>query len=71
LGTGFYDIKDPTTIKNVDKDNLAGTFGEGYELNSIEMEISSDPVMFSRIEAVLPWLQARGQGYHCVKEPQH
>lgn len=75
-GTGFYDVSnkryrsglvtfddvsDPTTLKYVRINNLAETFGPGYALKSLEMEITSDPVTKGPIDTVLPWLEARGR----------
>ena len=40
----FGDIDDPTSVQLVDPDDLAATFGEGYALKRITVEITDDPV---------------------------
>jgi len=50
----FEDITDPTSVKQVDPSYLAGTFGPGYKLKSITLEITDEPVTEGKVEAVLP-----------------
>jgi len=52
----FDDLKVPASVKQVDPDNLAAAFGEGYALKSITLEITDAPVTQGRVEAVLPWI---------------
>ena len=52
----FDDLKVPASVKQVDPDNLAAAFGDGYALKSITLEITDAPVTQGRVEAVLPWL---------------
>jgi hypothetical protein len=52
----FKDINDPTSVKLVDPDNLAATFGEGYRLQSITLEITDEDVTNGRVEKTLEWL---------------
>jgi hypothetical protein len=52
----FTDISDPTTVRRVDPDNLAATFGPGYRLRSVTLEITDEPVTEGEVERVLPWL---------------
>lgn len=50
----FKDIADPTSVERVDPDNLAASFGPGYRLKSISVEITDDPVT-TGIEKRLEW----------------
>jgi len=52
----FDDITDPTSVKLVDPDDLASSFGAGYKLKSILLEITDEKVTTGRIESVLGWL---------------
>lgn len=52
----FDDINDPKTVKLVDPANLAATFGEGFALKSISVEITDEEVTEGKVERVLGWL---------------
>ncbi len=52
----FDDINDPKTVRRVDPDDLAATFGPGYRLKSITIEITDEPVTRGKVEKVLGWL---------------
>ncbi len=52
----FDDINDPKTVRRVDPDDLAATFGFGYRLKSITIEITDEPVTRGKVEKVLGWL---------------
>lgn len=52
----FDDLSDPASVKLVDPDDLAATFGSGYALKSVTLEITGEPVMFGKVEQVLPWI---------------
>ncbi len=52
----FTDLSDPKSVKLVDPANLAATFGQGYLLKSITLEITDEDVTKGRIEKLLPWL---------------
>ena len=52
----FGNIDNPKTVRKVDPDNLAATFGPGFRLSEITLEITDEPVTDGRIEALLPWL---------------
>ena len=58
----FDDINDPKTVKKVDPDNLAATFGPGYRLKRITIEITDEPVTRGKVEKVLGWLKERKTG---------
>jgi len=72
----FDDINDPKTVKRVDPDNLEATFGAGYRLKSITLEITDEPVTKGRVEKVLGWLgnykirKYRLNGEKCVACPK-
>ena len=51
----FTDLTDPTTVKVVDPENLAPTFGPGVSLKRITLEITDEPVTEGKIESVLGW----------------
>jgi hypothetical protein len=53
----FGDEADPTSVAEVDPDDLAATFGEGVRLKRITVELTDDPVT-SGIEARLAWMNA-------------
>ncbi len=52
----FTDITDPKTVREVDPENLAATFGPGVSLKRITLEITDEPMTEGRIERVLGWL---------------
>jgi hypothetical protein len=52
----FGDITDPKTVKQVDPTNLAASFGPGYALKSITLEITDKKVTEGEVEKVLGWL---------------
>lgn len=49
----FDDMSDPASVRKVDPDDLAATFGEGYRTASLMLEITDEPVTNGRVEAVL------------------
>ncbi len=51
----FGDINDPKSVRRVDPDDLAASFGPGYRLKQITLEITDDPVTEGRVEQVLGW----------------
>jgi hypothetical protein len=51
----FRDIKDPTTAELVDPDNLAKSFGPGFRLVRVTIEITDEAVTRG-IRKILPWL---------------
>ncbi len=59
----FTDINDPKTVKRVDPGDLAASFGAGYKLKSITLEITNEPVTKGVVESVLGWLGALEGGY--------
>lgn len=51
----FGDLGDPTSVEQVDPGDMAATFGEGYELKRITVQLTDDPVTTS-IKERLAWL---------------
>lgn len=51
----FRDIKDPASAEQVDPDNLAKTFGHGYKLKSLTVQMTEEPIT-KEIEGRLKWL---------------
>ena len=49
----FTDINDPKTVKRVSPYNLEASFGAGYSLKSITLEITDEPVTQGVVEDVL------------------
>ena len=56
----FAAINDPKTVKQVDPDNLAETFGLGVSLNRLTLEITDEDVTEGKIGPVLKWLDSLG-----------
>jgi hypothetical protein len=52
----FADINDPKTVQLVDPANLAATFGSGFALREIRIEITDEKVTVGTIGKVLGWL---------------
>jgi len=50
----FGDESDPTSVEKVDPDDLAATFGEGYALERITVQLTDDPVT-TGIQERLSW----------------
>lgn len=58
----FGDLADPTSVALVDPDDLAASFGDGYALKRITVQMTNDPVS-TGIEKRLGWLgQIKGMG---------
>lgn len=58
----FRDIHDPKSVELVDPDNLAATFGPGFKLRRIAVQLTRDPVTVG-IEKRLEWLGSSVKGY--------
>ncbi len=53
----FEDINDPASVRSVDPANLAASFGEGYALDAITLEITDALITTGVLERVLvAWL---------------
>lgn len=51
----FDDLQDPTSVKRLNPDDLAVTFGDGVSLKRITLQVTDDPVT-TGIQELLPWL---------------
>ncbi|MEO1048011.1 MAG: hypothetical protein AAFW59_06750, partial [Pseudomonadota bacterium] len=51
----FVDEEDPTSVMEVDRDDLEATFGAGYAVNRVRIEITKDPIT-TGLEKRLAWL---------------
>lgn len=56
----FKDIADPTSVMRVDPDDLAASFGAGYRLKAIKVQVTDEPVTVGIAER-LGWLEAVGR----------
>ena len=54
----FADVNDPASVMLVDAANLAATFGPGYRLQSITLEITDEKVTKGEVEEVLGWINS-------------
>lgn len=52
----FGDLSDPASVARVDPADLAATFGAGFALREITLEITDNPVTEGVVEGVLGWL---------------
>jgi hypothetical protein len=51
----FEDVTDPKSVRLVDPADLATSFGAGYALRKITLEITREPVTKGVVEGVLGW----------------
>lgn len=54
----FRDLADPKSVEQVAPDDLASTFGPGYRLKSLTVQVTDDPVT-TGIERRLGWLEVQ------------
>jgi hypothetical protein len=52
----FADLTDPASVAQVDATNLAATFGAGYALTGVTVEVTEEPVTEGVLRGVLGWL---------------
>ena len=52
----FDDIADPKTVRKVDPDDLAASFGPGVRLKGVTLAVTKEAVTEGKVEAVLGWL---------------
>ncbi len=52
----FDDINVPASVKLVDPKNIAASFGAGYRLKDMTLEITDEAVTDGSVDSVLPWL---------------
>ena len=54
----FDDLDDPASVKLVDPDDLAASFGEGYSLKNLTVEITDEEMMLGSVEQILEWINS-------------
>ena len=52
----FEDVADPLSVRLVDPDDLAATFGPGHRLKAMLVEMTHDEPRYGRAASILPWL---------------
>ncbi|MEX3012040.1 hypothetical protein [Hoeflea sp. TYP-13] len=52
----FRNTDDPTSVREVDPDNLVATFGPGVRLESVTLEIADESLTEGKVEKTLSWL---------------
>ena len=53
----FADINDPKTVFEVDPSDLAASFGEGFALKLMILQVTDEAVTKGSVEPYLPWLR--------------
>ena len=53
----FANLADPASVKRVDPDKLAATFGEGFNLKCIAVQMTDDPLT-TGIERRFSWMNS-------------
>ncbi len=59
----FDDVNDPKSVREVKADGFAASFGAGYALREITLQITDEPVTLGVVEGVLGWLEGLKGGY--------
>ena len=54
----FEDINEPVSIKKVNPERFSDSFGSGYQLKSITLEMVNQPVTYGRVEETLSWINS-------------
>lgn len=58
----FRDLDDPLSVERVDPTDLAATFGPGFALKQVVIEVTDDPFV-EILESKLPWLRSLEGSY--------
>lgn len=53
----FDDLNDPTSVQSVDPEGLSKTFGEGFALKNIEIEVTDKELGWGVVNRYLNWLE--------------
>lgn len=53
----FHDLGDPASVKEVKSDALTASFGSGFSLDRISIEVTDEDVTNGTVEKLLPWLK--------------
>ncbi len=54
----FSNLDNPLSVRRINPENFAATFGAGVRLQRVTLEITEEPVTAGQVEAVLPWLES-------------
>ena len=54
----YRNTENPKTVGVVDPTDLSATFGRGFRLDEITLEITDEPVTEGQVEAILPWIDS-------------
>jgi hypothetical protein len=70
----FKEISDPKSARRVDPANLSASFGQGYRLHSVTLEITDEDRTIGKVQAILPWLASMpglfdGRTFHTIDAP--
>lgn len=60
----FENINDPVSVKLVDPNDLAATFGEGYSFKEMTLEITNEKVTEDKINLLLAWLSEYSESHY-------
>jgi hypothetical protein len=52
----FDNLSEPKSVKEVKPSDLAATFGAGYALKSITLEITDEKVTEGKVRTIIPWI---------------
>lgn len=52
----FEDIEDPASVRRVDPQNLAASFGQSVALGRLTLEITDESISVREVMGLLPWL---------------
>ncbi|MCG3269236.1 hypothetical protein [Yoonia sp. I 8.24] len=65
----FADIDDPASVVLVDPEKLASTYGEGYSLAEVTLEITDEEVTTGVVETMLYWWMEKRSGSYNEMSP--
>jgi hypothetical protein len=65
----FTDIAEPTSVMQVDPEKLASTYGEGYSLAEVTLEITDEVVTTGVVETMLYWWMEKRSGPYNEMSP--
>jgi hypothetical protein len=67
----FEDANDAASAAWVDPANLAASFGRGFSLAKMVLDLTDEPLTTGKIKQVLPWMYDRSQILPDMKHPTH
>ena len=63
----FGDIADPASVRLVDPDDLAASFGPGVRLKAVTLEVTDEAVTLGAVEGILRYLEEVGKSRASLK----